>query len=55
LAAGHPEWALGFEEEPGWSRLAQPTLPAWTPEQQPLRVVEQTVPPTDPDPKALAG
>jgi hypothetical protein len=32
------------------------TLPplTWTPAQQPLRVVEQTMPPTDPDPKALA-
>jgi hypothetical protein len=55
VAASHPGWALGFEDETWWSRLAQPALPAWTPAQQPLRVVEQTVPPTDPDPKALAG
>jgi hypothetical protein len=54
LAASHPEWALGFEDETWWSRLAQPTLHAWTPAQQPLRVVEQPVPSTDPDPKALA-
>ena len=54
LAASHPQWALGFEDETWWSRLAQPALHAWTPAQQPLRVVEQTVPPTDPDPKALA-
>jgi DDE superfamily endonuclease len=54
LAASHPAWALGFEDETWWSRLAQPTLHAWTPAQQPLRVVEQPVPSTDPDPKALA-
>src|SRR5882672_1421124 len=45
LAASHPEWALGFEDETWWSRLAQPTLYAWTPAQQPLRVVEQPLPP----------
>jgi hypothetical protein len=44
LAASHAEWAVGFEDEPWWSRVAQPTLPAWTPTQQPLRVVEQIVP-----------
>jgi hypothetical protein len=54
LAASHPEWALGFEDETWWSRLAQPALHAWTPAQQPWHLVEQTVPRTDPDPKALA-
>jgi DDE superfamily endonuclease len=54
LATSHPEWALGFEDETWWSRLAQPLLHAWTPAQQPLRFIEQTVPSTDPDPKALA-
>ena len=54
LAASHPEWALGFADETWWSRLAQPALHAWTPVQQPLHLVEQTVPRTDPDPKALA-
>ena len=34
--------------------MAQPALHAWTPAHQPLRVVEQTVPPTDPGPNALA-
>jgi hypothetical protein len=54
LAASHAEWALGFAEETWGSRLAQPTLHAWTPVPQPLPLVEQTVPRTDPDPKALA-
>jgi len=45
---------LGFEDETWWSRLAQPALHAWTPAQQPVPLVEQPVPRTDPDPKALA-
>ena len=54
LATNHPQWALGFEDETWWSRVAQPALHAWTPAQQPLRFLEQTVPSTDPDPKAVA-
>jgi DDE superfamily endonuclease len=54
LATRHPQWALGFEDETWWSRVAQPALHAWTPAQQPLRFLEYTVPATDPDPKALA-
>ena len=54
LAASHPQWALGFEDETWWSRVAQPALHAWTPAQQPLRFLEQTVPSADPDPKAVA-
>jgi transposase len=44
-------WAV---KETWWSRLAHPALPAWTPAHQPWRVIEQTVPSTAPDPKALA-
>jgi hypothetical protein len=51
LVASHPEWALGFEDETWWSRVAQPALHAWAPAQQPLRLIEQTVPSADPDPK----
>jgi transposase len=54
LVRSHPEWALGFEDETWWSRVAQPTLAAWTADGQPLRLVEQTVAKDDPDPKALA-
>ncbi len=43
----------GFQDEVWWSRLAAPNLHAWTPD-QPLRLVEQTVAKTDPDPKAIA-
>jgi hypothetical protein len=54
LAEAHPEWALGFQDETWWSRLARPALHAWAEPDQPLRLVEQTVAKTDPDPKALA-
>jgi len=54
LAATHPTWALGFEDEVWWSRLARPTLHSWVEADQPLRLVEQTVAKDDPDPKALA-
>ena len=54
MAAHHPDWALGFADEVWWSRLAQPHLHAWAEAEQPLRLVEQTVAPPDPDPKAVA-
>jgi hypothetical protein len=54
LAHTHPTWALSFEDETWWSRLAQPALHAWSEPKEPLRLVEQTVASTDPDPKALA-
>ena len=54
LAGTHPDWALGFQDETWWSRVAHPTLHTWTPDEQPLRLVEPTVARDDPDPKALA-
>jgi hypothetical protein len=54
LAASHPEWVLGYQDETWWSRLAQPALHAWTAEGRPLRLVEPTVPRADTDPKALS-
>ena len=50
----HPAWVLGFQDETWWSRVAQPTLAAWAADDQPLRLVQQTVAQDDPDPKALA-
>src|SRR3954470_7790782 len=29
LAASHPDWVLGFQDEVWWSRLARPELHAW--------------------------
>ena len=54
LLAKHPDWLLGFEDEVWWSRLAHPSLHAWSEPDQPLRLVEQRVAKDDPDPKALA-
>lgn len=55
LGASHPDWILGYEDETWWSRLARPSLSAWVPEDKPLRLVEQSVAASDPDPKALAA
>ena len=54
MAQTQPGWALGFQDETWWSRLAQPSLSAWADDDHPLRLVEQTVAKHDPDPKALA-
>jgi len=54
LAASHSTWALGFQDEVWWSRLARPSLRTWIGEDDRLRLVEQTVAKDDPDPKALA-
>jgi transposase len=54
LALTHPDWALGFEDEVWWSRLAQPALHSWAEPDRPPRLVEQAVAKDDPDPKALA-
>jgi hypothetical protein len=54
LTEQHPDWALGFLDETWWSRLARPALHSWADTCQPLRLVEQAVAASDPDPKALA-
>ena len=55
MAEQHPDWALGFADETWWSRCVQPQAHTWTgAEDGPLRLIEQTVPTNDPDPKALA-
>jgi transposase len=54
LAATHPTWALGFGDEVWWSRLAQPTMPAWAPGDDALRLGEKARPKADPAPQALA-
>lgn len=53
LAETRTDWAVGFEDETWWSRLAHPPLHAWR-EDAPLRLVAQAVAKHDPDPKALA-
>jgi transposase len=45
---------LGFEDETWWSRVTQPRVHTWAEEGEALRLIEQTLPQDDPDPKALA-
>ena len=54
MATTHPDWALGFADEVWWSRIARPHLASWTDTGTPWRLIEQTVPRADLDPKALA-
>lgn len=54
MAASHPEWVLGYQDETWWSRLALPAMHAWTGGGGPLRLAERAVPKTDTDPKALS-
>jgi hypothetical protein len=54
LAARHPDWVFGFEDETWWSRLAQPQMHAWTDgDGEPLRLVEKELTKEDTEPKAL--
>ena len=49
------EWAVGFEDECWWSRLALPTtLSSWAEEGKPLRLLQQSVAKDDPEPKAIS-
>jgi cold shock protein len=54
VSAAAPEWAVGFEDECWWSRLALPTLSSWAEEGKPLRLIQQSVALGDPDPKAVS-
>lgn len=49
-----PTWALGFGDEVWWSRLAQPDQHSWTDAAATPKLQELSLPPDDPDPKALA-
>src|SRR4029079_15712405 len=52
LAASHPTWALGVHDEVWRRRTARPPLSSGAEPDRPLRLVEQAVADTDPDPKA---
>ncbi len=54
VAAANPEWAVGFEDECWWSRVALPTLSSWAEEGKPMRLVQQSVAKDDPEPKAVS-
>lgn len=53
LASKQPDWVLGFEDEVWWSRLARPSLNAWT-DGDPLKVKLLKQDRDDPDPDAIA-
>jgi hypothetical protein len=55
VAAANPDsWAVGFEDECWWSRLALPTLSSWADEGKPLRLLQRSVAKDDPEPKAIS-
>jgi len=56
VVAADPEWAVGFEDECWWSRVALPTLSSWTEEGKPLRLIQQqSLAKDDPEPKAISS
>ena len=54
IAEANPEWAVGFEDECWWSRVALPTLNAWSANGEPLRLVQRSVAKDDSEPKAIS-
>ena len=54
IASANPEWAVGFEDECWWSRVALPTLNAWGADGEPLRLLQRSVAKEDPEPKAIS-
>lgn len=54
LAEAHPDWALGFEDEVWWSRLAQPEQHRWVEETGLTRLQELERAKDDGEAKALA-
>jgi hypothetical protein len=39
VADGNPEWAIGFQDECWWSRVALPTLSSFSEKGQPHRMI----------------
>jgi hypothetical protein len=54
IADADPLWAVGFEDECWWSRVALPTLSTFSEEKKPLRLIQRSVAKDDPDPKAIS-
>jgi hypothetical protein len=54
LSERNPGWAISFEDETWWSRLALPSLHAWGEDGEPLRLEQCSVAKDDPDPKAIS-
>lgn len=47
-------WAIGYQDECWWSRVASPALHSFSEEGKPLRLIEHSVAKDDPDPKAIS-
>jgi transposase len=54
VADGNPGWAIGFQDECWWSRVALPALHGWAEKGEPLRLIERSVAKDDPDKKAIS-
>lgn len=54
MALKHRDWALGFQDEVWWSRIAQPRMHSWAEEKKALRLIEKEVPKGEMNPKAVA-
>ena len=54
VADADPLWAIGFQDECWWSRVALPTLSSFSEEKKPDRLVQRSVAKDDPDPKAIS-
>jgi hypothetical protein len=55
VASGDPEWAVDFEDECWWSRVALPTLSSFSEGGKPLRLLQRSLPKDDPEPKAVSS
>jgi DDE superfamily endonuclease len=54
LSERDPGWVVGFEDEVWWSRVALPSVRAWSEDGEPSRLLQQSVAKGDPDPKAIS-
>ncbi|CAA9465232.1 MAG: hypothetical protein AVDCRST_MAG58-3379 [uncultured Rubrobacteraceae bacterium] len=55
VAEANPEeWAVGFQDECWWSRVALPTLSSFSEEKKPDRMIQRSVAKDDPEPKAIS-
>lgn len=48
VSTSDPAWATGFCDECWWSRLALPTLNAWSEKGEPLRLIQRSLAKDDP-------
>ena len=42
VADGNPEWAVGFQDECWWSRVALPTLSSFSEKGEPHRMIQRS-------------